>query len=512
MPSSGTSQRHVTGEVRLRLDAGRCWVVGRRSPVGLYDHGLATYDSTDTFRHQDAEGFVRLWGLGVATWSAVQEGRGGDRPTGRSGAMTLWHGRLGDGTAEEVMRVLQQPPFRPARWPTTTSPPRGPTCVGSGAAASSPRTRWSRCSPPWTRWKASSPQGRSSSPSATRTSTPRSSAGSPRSPAMSGPSCTPAGVETTRSPPICACSPSGSCAAWPAEIVTLQEVLADRARDAGDAYLPGYTHLQRAQPVLLAHHLLAHGWALARDVDRLLATVDRLDVSPLGAGALAGSSLPLDPDGVASRSRVPGPIRELARCRVGPGFRGGGALRSGAARRPPVPHRGGTGRCGRPRSSASPCFADAYATGSSMLPQKKNPDVAELARGKSGRLIGNLTGLLATLKGLPLAYNRDLQEDKEPLFDSVEQTHLALAALAGLLSSVTFVDRPDAGGGRRRGRGRRGPGRVAGGAGDALPPGPCRRRRPGAGLIERHVPLAELVEAHPALGAKAVPLLEPGVP
>ncbi len=156
-------------------------------------------------------------------------------------------------------------------------------------------------------------------------------------------------------------------------------------------------------------------------------------------------------------------------------------------------------------------FDDAFATGSSMLPQKKNPDVAELARGKSGRLIGNLTGLLVTLKGLPLAYNRDLQEDKEPLFDSVVQSHLALAALSGVLATVTFVtDRMQ---------------EAANGAAVAavdlaewlVQQGmPFRQAHAVVGglvreSLERQVPLAELVEAHPALGAEAVALLEPGV-
>ena len=128
-----------------------------------------------------------------------------------------------------------------------------------------------------------------------------------------------------------------------AQVLDLQDVLVTRAKEAGDTYLPGYTHLQRAQPVLLAHHLLAHGWALARDVDRLLATVARLDVSPLGAGALAGSSLPLDPDGDGIGPRVRRSVRELARRRVRPRLRGRGPLRPGPPRRPPVPHRRGGG-------------------------------------------------------------------------------------------------------------------------------------------------------------------------
>jgi argininosuccinate lyase len=225
-------------------------------------------------------------------------------------------------------------------------------------------------------------------------------------------------------------------------LLALMEVLLTRAMDAGigddGVYLPGYTHLQRAQPVLLAHHLLAHGWALARDVDRLLQTIERLDVSPLGAGALAGSSLPIDPqrtaahlgfarpfdnslDAVGDRDFVAEALFDLALIgvhlsRIGEEWVLWTSEEFGFAR-----------------------LADGYSTGSSMLPQKKNPDIAELARGRSGRLIGHLTGFLATLKGLPLAYNRDLQEDKEPLFDAVDQIRVALGAIGGMIATATFV-------------------------------------------------------------------------
>ncbi len=221
-------------------------------------------------------------------------------------------------------------------------------------------------------------------------------------------------------------------------VVDLQAVLLERARAAGDVYLPGYTHLQRAQPVLLAHHLLAHGWALGRDVERILEALERVDVSPLGAGALAGSSLPLDPDftaaklgfsarfensldAVGSRDHIAEALFALTMVaidlsRIGEEFVLWTTEEFGFAR-----------------------LDDAYATGSSMLPQKKNPDIAELARGKSGRLIGNLTGFLATMKGLPLSYNRDYQEDKEPLFDSVDQVRLALGAVTGMIATATWV-------------------------------------------------------------------------
>ena len=218
-------------------------------------------------------------------------------------------------------------------------------------------------------------------------------------------------------------------------VTAFQNTLAARADEVGEAHLPGYTHLQQAQPVLLAHHLLAHGWALARDVDRLLDARDRADVSPLGAGALAGSSLPLDPDGVAvdlgfaarfensldavsDRDFVVEALFALALLGV---------------------HLSRIGEEMILWSTAEFGYVgldDAFSTGSSMLPQKKNPDIAELARGKAGRLIGHLTGLLTTLKGLPLAYNKDLQEDKEPLFDACDTVRLTLLALDGMVSTL----------------------------------------------------------------------------
>ena len=214
------------------------------------------------------------------------------------------------------------------------------------------------------------------------------------------------------------------------EIMAFQDVLAQRAREAADVYLPGYTHMQRAQPVLLAHHLLAHGWALARDVDRLLTTVDRLNTSPLGAGALAGSSLPLDPDYVAAElgfhGRFENSLDAVAdRDFVAESLFDLALLGVHLSRMGEEIVLWSTEEFGF-------CTLDGrVATGSSMLPQKKNPDVAELARGKSGRLIGHLDAVLVTLKGLPLAYNRDLQEDKEPLFDAVVQVTRALHSRCG---------------------------------------------------------------------------------
>jgi argininosuccinate lyase len=220
-------------------------------------------------------------------------------------------------------------------------------------------------------------------------------------------------------------------------LLELADALDGRAEELADTWLPGYTHLQRAQPVLLSHHLRAHAWALLRDVDRLCDAARRVDVSPLGAGALAGSSLPLDPavaagalsfgstfdnslDAVSDRDFV----AELLFC----------VAMSGV-------HLSRMGEELVVWSSTEFGFIvldDRYTTGSSMLPQKKNPDAAELARGKAGRLIGHLTGFLATLKGLPLSYNKDLQEDKEPLFDAVAQLLGSLATLRGCYATARF--------------------------------------------------------------------------
>ncbi len=290
----------------------------------------------------------------------------------------------------------------------------------------------------------------------------------------------------------------------------LQRTLLARAEEAGDAHLPGYTHLQQAQPVALAHHLLAHGWALARDVDRLRDARVRVDVSPLGAGALAGSSLPLDPaqtarelgfaavfdnslDAVSDRDFVAETLFALALLGV---------------------HLSRIGEEWILWASSEFGFVeldDGFSTGSSMMPQKKNPDIAELARGKAGRLVGQLTGLLTTLKGLPLSYNKDLQEDKEPLFDAVDTVRLTLLALDGLVASTTFrVDR------------------MAGAASSPYAAAtdlaewlvargePFRSAHAIVGELVRRAldgdgGLAELVAAAPELGAEAAALLEPGV-
>ncbi len=294
-------------------------------------------------------------------------------------------------------------------------------------------------------------------------------------------------------------------------IIALQEVLLARAREAGDAYLPGYTHLQRAQPVLLAHHLLAHGWALARDVDRIAATRRRLDVSPLGAGALAGSSLPLDPDWVARELGFSSRFDNSLDAVSDRDFVAETLFDLALA----ATHLSRLGEEIVLWSTEEFGFIhldDAYATGSSMMPQKKNPDIAELARGKTGRLIGHLTALLATLKGLPLAYNRDLQEDKEPLFDALDQFERSLEALRGLMATAVFDTQAMA-------RAADAPALAATDLAEWLVQRgmPFRKAHELVGAVvrdsmQRRVPLVELVAAHPALGSEATALFEPGVP
>ncbi|WP_144797176.1 argininosuccinate lyase [Microbacterium paludicola] len=221
------------------------------------------------------------------------------------------------------------------------------------------------------------------------------------------------------------------------DILRVIDALVAQSEAHPDTILPGRTHLQHAQPVLLAHHLQAHAWPLVRELERLVDWRVRAGVSPYGGGALAGSTLGLDPALVA---------RELGLDRPAENSLDGTAARDVVAEFAFI-----TAMIGVDLSRLSEeiilwntrefgfvTLHDSFSTGSSIMPQKKNPDIAELARGKSGRLIGNLTGLMATLKGLPLAYNRDLQEDKEPVFDSVNTLEVVLPAFAGMVATLRF--------------------------------------------------------------------------
>ncbi|HXW66782.1 MAG TPA: argininosuccinate lyase [Thermoplasmata archaeon] len=220
-------------------------------------------------------------------------------------------------------------------------------------------------------------------------------------------------------------------------LAALARTLLERAAETVEVPMPGYTHLQRAQTVSVAHWLLAHFWRLDRDLDRLLATAHRADVSPLGAGALAGSTLPIDPaasarrlgfervfensmDAVSDRDAIAELLFDLALVAV---------------------HASSLGEEIVLYASSEFGFlerTEALGAGSSLMPQKRNPDLAELARGKTGRVVGDLVALLTVLKGLPLTYNRDLQEDKAPLLDAVETVGSVVEVLSALLGSVRF--------------------------------------------------------------------------
>ncbi|MCU1470467.1 MAG: argH [Glaciihabitans sp.] len=220
-------------------------------------------------------------------------------------------------------------------------------------------------------------------------------------------------------------------------VVHLVDAIVSQAEVAGEAPMPGRTHMQHAQPVLLAHHLLAYAWPLVRNLERLRDWRVRASFSPYGGGALAGNGFGLDVKLVAQELGLSEPSEN--------------SMDATASRDVVAEFAYIAAQLGIDLSRfaediiiwATKEFGfvrlhDAYSTGSSIMPQKKNPDIAELARGKTGRLIGNLAGLLATFKGLPLAYDRDLQEDKEPVFDSVVTLEVLLPAFTGMIATLEF--------------------------------------------------------------------------
>ncbi|PRA08361.1 argininosuccinate lyase [Arthrobacter sp. MYb211] len=220
-------------------------------------------------------------------------------------------------------------------------------------------------------------------------------------------------------------------------VIDTIDAMVEQAKAHPYAPMPGRTHLQHAQPILLSHLLLAYAWPLLRDVQRFADWDKRAAVSPYGSGALAGQTLGLDPNFVASELGFDSAVFN--------------SIDGTAARDVFAEFSWITAMIGVDLSRVSEevilwatkefsfvKLHDAFSTGSSIMPQKKNPDIAELARGKAGRLIGDLTGLLATLKALPLAYNRDLQEDKEPVFDAADTLEMLLPAMAGMMGTLTF--------------------------------------------------------------------------
>ena len=352
---------------------------------------------------------------------------------------TLWHGRFEGGPADELLAFTVSLPFDQRLAADDIAGLAGPRARAWSGPGSSTTTRRTRSSPRSTRSRTSWPTARFAF---VPTDEDIHTAVERRVTELAGPAGAKLHTGRSRNDQVATdlrlYAQAGAGRRWPAGCSRCSSVLLDRADDAGDAYLPGYTHLQRAQPVLLAHHLLAHGWALARDVDRLLdarrpRSTCRRSAPARWPARRCRSTPTASPPTSASPAAFENSLDAVQR----PRLRGRGAVRPRPARRAPVAASARRSCCGRPRSSASSRSTTPTPPAARCCPQKKNPDIAELARGKAGRLIGHLTGLLATLKGLPLAYNRDLQEDKEPLFDAVDQVAPRPSrAMAGLLATV----------------------------------------------------------------------------
>ncbi|MGB5366560.1 MAG: argininosuccinate lyase [Polyangiales bacterium] len=228
-----------------------------------------------------------------------------------------------------------------------------------------------------------------------------------------------------------------ACADIVADIDALLEVLVDKADGHLDFLMPGYTHLQRAQPIRLAHHLMAWAEMLDRDRGRLLDAAKRMNESPLGSAALAGTTFPIDRDATAKALGFDHAMRNSLDAVSSRDF----LLESVSALAICAVHLSRVAEELVLWSSQEFAFmqmSDAFTTGSSIMPQKKNPDMPELVRGKTGRVVGSLVNLLVMLKGLPLTYNRDLQEDKAPVFDAFDTVHDCLAVLSGAIGSAKF--------------------------------------------------------------------------
>ena len=222
------------------------------------------------------------------------------------------------------------------------------------------------------------------------------------------------------------------------QILELEAVLCRRARECRSAVMPGYTHLQRAQPISFAQHLLAYGAMFRRDVTRLEDCRRRLNECPLGSGALAGTTYPIDRFRTAAGLGFDGPMGNSLDGVADRDY----ALELLSALSILMTHLSRFAEevilwCSWEFKFVE--LDDAYATGSSIMPQKKNPDVAELVRGKTGRVYGDLMGLLTVMKGLPLAYNKDMQEDKEPVFDALDTAEMCLPVFAGMIDTMTIL-------------------------------------------------------------------------
>ena len=424
------TQEHVSGEIRMVLHGGHIAVNGRRSAESLYDFNLATYDEGDTFDQSSAKGFVHVHGL--SSKIAARQGSPSDL-VGR---------RFADGPSDALAALSKSTHFDwvLAPYDVTASKAHARVLFRAGLLTEEQRDGLlagldslgedvadGSFLPDVTDEDVHGALERGLIDRVGDDLGGRLRAGRSRNDQV-----------------------ATLFRLWLRDavrrvadgVLEVVSALATQAAAHPTAIMPGKTHLQSAQPILLAHHLLAHAHPLLRDVDRLIDFDERAAVSPYGAGALAGSSLSLDPDAIAE---------ELGFNAAADNSVDATAARDFAAEAAFVFTMIGVdlSRLAEDIILWSTTefgyvtLHDSWSTGSSIMPQKKNPDIAELARGKSGRLIGNLTGLLATLKAQPLAYNRDLQEDKEPVFDSVAQLELLLPAMAGLVGDPALRRRPD---------------------------------------------------------------------
>ena len=463
------TQEHVTGEIRMVLHGGHIAVNGRRSAESLYDFNLATYDEGDTFDQSAAKGFVHVHGLSSKI-AARRDLARRDHPTllapkptfGREstsrsrqnvglGAMrdadvstnegSLWGGRFADGPAPALAALSKSTHFDwvLAPYDITASKAHARVLFRAGLLTEEQRDGLLAGLDSLAEDVASG----SFEPLVTDEDVHG---------ALERGLIDRVGAELggrlragrSRNDQV-----ATLFRLWLRDavrrvadgVLDVVAALATQAAAHPTAIMPGKTHLQSAQPILLAHHLLAHAHPLLRDVDRLVDFDKRAAVSPYGSGALAGSSLDLDPDAIAEELGFDAAADNSVDATAARDFAAEAAfvlamIAVDLSRLAEDIILWSTTEFGYVT------LHDSWSTGSSIMPQKKNPDIAELARGKSGRLIGNLTGLLATLKAQPLAYNRDLQEDKEPVFDSVAQLELLLPAMAGLVGTLRFdVDR-----------------------------------------------------------------------
>ncbi|MBI4260544.1 MAG: argininosuccinate lyase [Actinobacteria bacterium] len=460
---AGTQER-VTGQVRLRFHRGACHVVGRRSPVALYDTSLATYEgAADRFDHRHAEGFVRLWSLPTRVWAAREAASGGPAthpapppaapappevgpaalqapaaagPSPTAGDRPLWAGRFSAEPSEDAMAFTRSISFdiRLAPHDVRATQAHARALAAAGLLSSdesdtivaalgeiADEVAGGRFVP--------SPADEDVHSAIERALTDRlGELGARIHAGRSRNDLVAADLRMwTRD----------AAAAMAAAARSLAAALHARAAEHGGVVMPGYTHLQRAQPVPLSLHLEAHAAPLLRDAERLDRAAASANRSPLGAGALAGTTLPIDFDAVAAQLGFDGRLENSIDAVSDRDF----ALEFLAACTSVAVHVSRLAEDLVLWCSAEFGFArvdEAYATGSSMMPQKRNPDVAELARGKAGRVIGDLVRLATVMKGLPLAYDRDLQEDKEAVFDAHDALAPALVALTGMVSTLEF--------------------------------------------------------------------------